>query len=49
MTFKDIVKATIKMNRIGYYAARQEMIKKGASLHDVALALTMRLRILGAE
>jgi hypothetical protein len=47
MNFVDIVRATIKMNRIGYYAARQEMLKNGATLKDVHKALVFRLRILG--
>ena len=46
MAFRDLVKYAIKINRIGYYATRQQMIKSGASLNDVHKVLVMRLRIL---
>ena len=48
MEFRALVKYTIQCHRIGYYATRQAMLKRGASLEDVAKVLTMRLRILGA-
>lgn len=48
MPFRTLVRYAIKCHRIGYYATRQQMLKNGASLHDVAWVLAARLRILGA-
>lgn len=48
MPFISKVKACISIQRIGYYAARQSMLKSGFSLAEVHEVLAMRLRILGA-
>lgn len=48
MEFRSLVKYSIKMRQCGYYAIRQQMIKNGASLYDVAKVLSFQLRILGA-
>lgn len=42
------VQWAIKASRIGWYAARQAMLKHGASLHDVAWVLVSILMIQGA-
>lgn len=48
MPFKSLVVYCSKIQRQGWYATRQQMLRQGADLHDVAKVLAMRLRILGA-
>lgn len=48
LPFRQRVKIALKVRRIGYYAARQHMLKQGGNLHDVAWMLTTLLRIQGA-
>ena len=42
------VRIACKVQRIGYYAARQHTLSLGGNLHDVAWVLATRLLILGA-
>lgn len=49
MTFREQVKWAMKSRRIGWYATRQGMLKRGATMHDVAWVLVSVLRIQGAE
>lgn len=48
LPFRQRVKIAIKVRRIGYYAARQHLLRQGGNLHDVAWLLTTTLRIQGA-
>lgn len=49
MPFRSLVRYCINSHRIGWYATRQQMLKHGASLHEIHQVLAMRLRILGAK
>lgn len=46
LNFKQLITYMMKCNRIGYYASRQNMLRNGASQHDVAKMLAFRLRYL---
>lgn len=45
----ELVKASIRVRRIGWYATRQNLLKKGATAHDIAKVLAWQLEILGVE
>ncbi len=46
MPFRTQVAMLSLTKRCGWYAARQHMIKRGASMNDIASVLAMRLRML---
>jgi hypothetical protein len=48
LPFRQRVAIALKVKRIGYYSARQHMLKQGGNLHDVAWLLTSTLTIQGA-
>jgi len=48
LSFREQVKACMKIQRLGYYAVRCMILKQGGNLYDVSQVLAMRLRILSA-
>lgn len=48
LPFRQRGKVALKVKRIGYYAARQHLLRLGGNLHDVAWLLTSTLTIQGA-
>lgn len=48
MSYSLIMQYCIKCHKQGYYATRQQMLKHGGTLHDIAKVLALRLFILGA-
>lgn len=43
------VQWSLKARRLGWYATRQAMLKRGASMHDVAWVLVTQLMIQGVN
>lgn len=48
MSFRDKVKWAMRVNRLGWFATRQAMFNRGATMADVAWVLVSTLRIQGA-
>lgn len=49
MSFRSLIKFALRVNQIGWYATRQQMIKQGASMQDIAHVLVFRLNMLGGK
>ena len=49
LSFRDLVRISVKVRQIGWYAARQRILKLGGTMEDVAKVLVWQLRILGAK
>lgn len=49
MSYSLIMQYCIKCHSQGYYATRQQILKNGGTLYDVAKVLSLRLFILGAS
>ncbi len=47
--FRELVRYSTGVRRKGWFATRQQMIKEGGSLQDVARVLVWQLNILGAD
>lgn len=49
MSFRNLIKYALNVNNIGWYATRQQMLKNGASMQDVAHVLVFRLNMLSGK
>lgn len=49
MPFRSLVRYALNAKSIGWYATRQQMIKNGATMQDVAHVLVFRLNMLSTN